>query len=205
MQKYEKKTKAYLILLDALCGSEKEINAEELREAFKVCKEDIYDFWSAYFFEHYEVVWSEKLSKHALNEAEKLINQMKKYDLDAKKQKILETEKINLYEIMAKGGEEENLFHETERIFHKKMHSDQAWEIYQRKISYLEEKKRNLENEFERFIKHYPKVTEAYVEYVIYLCENDQEEKARDVYLQGVRETGMNDQRAKTLRRKLGL
>lgn len=205
VEKYEKKTKSYLTLLDVLCESGKEISKEELRKAFKTCEEDIYDFWSAYFFEHYYVVWSGKLSKYALDEAENLIGKMKKYELDVKKQKILETEKLNLYELMAQNGDETKFFRETDRIFVKKINEDTAWEIYQRKILYLEEKDRDLENEFKRFIKHYPKVMEAYVEYVIYLCENGQEEKARNVYLEGIRQTGMSDQRAKTLRRKLGL
>lgn len=205
VEKYEKKAKSYLFLLHELCESGEEINAKELRKAFKICEEDISDFWSAYFFEHYYVAWSGKLSKNSLDKAENLLNKMKRYDLDVKKQKILETETLNLYELMAQNGDEERFFHETDRIFHKKINGNKAWEIYQRKISYLEEKNRNLGNEFERFIKHYPKIMEAYVEYVIYLCENDQEDKARNIYLKGVRQTGMDDQRARILRRKLGL
>ena len=53
--------------------------------------------------------------------------------------------------------------------------------------------------------KNYPKVMEAYIEYGIYLCQKNQIEKAKDVYLQGLKQTGMTNNRAKALRRKLGL
>ena len=63
----------------------------------------------------------------------------------------------------------------------------------------------NVEKEFERFINSYPKVMEAYTEYVIYLCENNQEEKAKEIYRKGSSQVEMSGKRAQGLRRKLGL
>ena len=105
----------------------------------------------------------------------------------------------------SKRGDDKLFFQETDRVFHEKLEKNEAWEIYERKLSYLREKSVNIENEYERFIKHYPKVMEAYIEYGIYLCQKNQIEKAKDVYLQGLKQTGMTSNRAKALRRKLGL
>lgn len=205
VRKYNEKAGDYLILLEVLTDPEKEVKQNQLLKAFKSCEKDIYDFWSAYFFEHYYVIWEQRLSKDSLKQAENLIKRMERYYLDEKKQKILETEKLNLYEILAKRGESRQFFDETDKIFREKMNADEAWEIYQRKLSYLEECHMSVEEEFERFIRSYPKVMEAYTEYVIYLCENDQQEKAREIYRKGSSQTGMSGKRAQGLRRKLGL
>lgn len=205
VKKHNKKAGAYLTLLEALSDSEKEVKQKELLMAFKTCEEDIYDFWSAYFFEHYYVVWEQRLSKDALKQAGNLIKRMERFHLDEKKQTILETEKLNLYEMMARRGESRQFFYETDKIFREKMDADKAWQIYQRKLSYFEENHINAEKEFERFIKFYPKVMEAYTEYAIYLCENGQEEKAKEVYRKGSSQTGMSGERAQGLRRRLGL
>ena len=130
---------------------------------------------------------------------------MEGFHLDENKQKILETEKLNLYEIMARRGESRQFFYETDKVFRDKMNADKAWQIYQRKLLYLEENHINVEKEFERFINSYPKVMEAYTEYVIYLCENNQEEKAKEIYRKGSSQVEMSGKRAQGLRRKLGL
>lgn len=205
VRKYNKKADAYLILIEVLCDPEKEVKPKELFMAFKNCEEDIFDFWSAYFFEHYYVIWEKRLSKDSLKQAESLIKRMEQFPMDKKKQKILETEKLNLYEIIARRGKNRQFFYETDKIFREKMDANKAWEIYQRKLSYLEECHMNVEKEFERFIKVYPKVMEAYTEYVIYLCEHDKEEKAREIYLKGLSQTGMSSKRAQGLRRRVGL
>ena len=204
-RKHNKKAESYLILLEVLCNPDKEVKQKELFMAFKNCEKDIYDFWSAYFFEHYYVIWEQRLSKDSLKQAENLLKRMEGFHLDENKQKILETEKLNLYEIMARRGESRQFFYETDKVFRDKMNADKAWQIYQRKLLYLEENHINVEKEFERFINSYPKVMEAYTEYVIYLCENNQEEKAKEIYRKGSSQVEMSGKRAQGLRRKLGL
>lgn len=202
-KKYEKKAEAYLILLDAL--SEKPVSKNVLKEALHICQKDVYDFWSAYFFEHSYCIWNEKLEEDSLNQAKMMLEEMKRFSIDSKKQRILEREKINLYEIMAKKGDTTYFFEETDRIFKDRIKEKKAWELYERKLLYLQETGADLEKEFEHFIKYYPKVTDAYIEYGIYLCQKGKIEKARDVYRQGQIHAKMNGIRAKALRRKLGL
>lgn len=55
------------------------------------------------------------------------------------------------------------------------------------------------------FLKKYPKVMDAYVEYSIYLCRNNKMTQAQRVYREGRKRTGMTSKRAEELRRKLGL
>ena len=82
---------------------------------------------------------------------------------------------------------------------------DPAWKLYERKLVYLESKQPDISREFERFLKKYPKVMDAYVEYSIYLCRNNKMTQAQRVYREGRKRTGMTSKRAEELRRKLGL
>ncbi|MFR9099494.1 MAG: hypothetical protein ACLVI9_07050 [Anaerostipes hadrus] len=118
---------------------------------------------------------------------------------------MLEEQRINLYEIMAQKGDTKLFFQETDRVFHEKLKGKDAWEIYERRLSYLQERSVDIEYDYERFIRHYPKVMEPYIEYGIYLCQKNKGKKAKDIYLQGLKQTGMTSDRAKALRRKLGL
>ena len=201
----KKKTEAYLLLIEVLNDPEKEVKQDELVSALEICQKDVHDFWSAYFFIDHYILWQEKLPEFVVKKAEKLLYKTEKFRLKEEQKKMLEKQKINLYEIKAKRGDDKLFFQETDRVFHEKLEKNEAWEIYERKLSYLREKSVNIENEYERFIKHYPKVMEAYIEYGIYLCQKNQIEKAKDVYLQGLKQTGMTSNRAKALRRKLGL
>lgn len=38
-----------------------------------------------------------------------------------------------------------SFFQETDRVFHEKLEKNEAWEIYERKLSYLREKSVNIE------------------------------------------------------------
>lgn len=201
----KKKTEAYLLLIEVLNDPEKEVKQDELVSALEICQKDVHDFWLAYFFIDHYILWQEKLPEFVVKKAEKLLYKTEKFRLKEEQKKMLEKQKINLYEIKAKRGDDKLFFQETDRVFHEKLEKNEAWEIYERKLSYLREKSVNIENEYERFIKHYPKVMEAYIEYGIYLCQKNQIEKAKDVYLQGLKQTGMTSNRAKALRRKLGL
>ena len=202
-KEYEKKAEAYLTLLDELLG--KSVSKDDLKEALRICQEDVHDFWSAYFFEHSYCVWNEKLKEDSINQAQIMLNEMKRFSTDSKKQKILEIEKINLYEIMAQQGNTKYFFEETDRIFKEHFKDEKAWELYERKLLYLGEKNADLEKEYEQFIKSYPKVGDAYIAYGIYLCQKGKIEKARDIYRQGKSNAKMNEVRAQGLRRKLGL
>lgn len=199
-----KRIKAYRILLDVL-RERGDVAKNEFTWALKICQKDIYDFWSAYFFEHHYILWSEKLPEEFLKEADKIIQGMTKFPMDHKKQKLLCADKISLYEIMAEKGDTKLFFEETDKVFRENFSGEGAWELYERKLSYLMGQNVDMEKEFERFIKHYPKVMEAYIEYGIYLCQREQMEKARKVYQEGYRQTGMTSRRAQGLRRKLGL
>lgn len=201
----QQKVDAYLLLIDQLSEQKQEATNEDLERVFKICEEDVHDFWSAYFFEHYYTIWSEKFSKDSLKWAETMLDKMRDQKLDDKKQQILDTERLNLYEVMAHKGDDQKFLKETNSVLHKKMEGKQAWEIYDRRILYLEERGMHLEKEFDLFLRYYPKVMEAYIEYGIYLCQNDQIEKAKEIYQKGKRQTGMNNKRAQGLRRKLGL
>ena len=77
--------------------------------------------------------------------------------------------------------------------------------LYERKLVYLESKQPDISREFERFLKKYPKVMDAYVEYSSYLCRNIKMTQAQRVYREGRKQTGMTSKRAEELRRKLGL
>lgn len=200
-----KKIEAYLLLIDQLSEQKQDVTKEDLERAFKICEKDVHDFWSAYFFEHYYTIWSERFSKDSLKWAEKMLNEMGNQKLDDQKQQILDTERLNLYEAMAHEGDDQKFLRETRKIFDKKIEGKQAWEIYERRLLYLGEEGVNLKKEFDLFLRHYPKVMEAYIEYGIYLCQNDQIEKAKEVYQKGQQQTGMNNKRAQGLRRKLGL
>lgn len=204
-KKNRQKAESYLILLDLIDDQKKVVFDKKLEHALSVCQRDVRDFWSAYFFEHCYSIWSKKLPKDFLKRAEQLLNEMEQYKLDEKKERILKTEKINLYEIMAENGDTKHFFEETDRLFQQKLNGDEAWELYKRKIVYLENHGMEVQKEFERFLKTYKDVMEVYVEYGIYLCQREQIEKAKDIYLEGFRQTGMTSRRAQELRRKLRL
>lgn len=202
---HKEKAQAYLLLSDLMDDSQKTVFGKDLEQAFVICEKDVHDFWSAYFFEHSYIIWSKKLSKNFLKRAQKLLDKMRQYRLDEKKKTILESEQMNLYELMAENGDTKQFFEETDRGLKQRLNSNKAWELYKRKLLYLENHGMEVQKEFERFLKFYPKVMEAYVEYGIYLCQKNEMEKAKDIYLEGLKQTGMTSRRAQGLRRKLGL
>ena len=201
----KKRTEAYLLLISLLNDPEKEVEQKDLVSALKICQQDVCDFWSAYFFIDHYILWQEKLPEGFLNTSRELIYKMQKLKLSKDQKKMLEEQRINLYEIMAQKGDTKLFFQETGRVFHEKLKGKDAWEIYERRLSYLQERSVDIEYDYERFIRHYPKVMEPYIEYGIYLCQKNKGKKAKDIYLQGLKQTGMTSDRAKALRRKLGL
>ena len=204
-QNEKDKAKAYLKITETLLDDQKNISDKELKKAFKICENDVNDFWSAYFFEHQYVMLAEKFPEDSLDQAERMIKKMEKFPLNEQKQKLMETDKLHLYEAAARHGNEKRFLKETDQIFYKKYRGVDAWEVYERKISYLEEHGKEVKEEFEKFIEHYPDVMDAYISYIIYLCQKNQLSKAKDIYQKGQRQTGMSSQRAQKLRRKLGL
>lgn len=204
-QTKKESAKAYLLLILVLDDPEKEVPQKDLIDALKICQKDVHDFWSAYFFAEHFILWHEKLPETFLKKAEKLLREMEKSGCVGKQQKLIEKQRLNLYEIMAQKGDTTSFFKETDRVFHERFKENEAWELYERKLLFLSSKSVDMEYDFERFMKRYPKVMEVYIEYGIYLCQKNQIEKAKDVYLQGLKITGMTSDRAKALRRKLGL
>lgn len=203
--KEKKNAKAYLFLIDFLSGDKTDVSEKEIEENLLDCKKDIYDFWSAYFYLRFYVTWFERSKDHAIKEGEKILDQVQKYAVDQQQKELFERDRINLYELMAEHGDDHRFLEETDRVFTMKLEDEKAWEVYQRKLSYLEKKQRDISHEFERFLKKYPKVMDAYIEYGIYLCQHSEIKKAKIVYLEGKKQTGMTSKRAQGLRRKLGL
>ena len=148
---------------------------------------------------------SAKLSENVWKEAEKMLEQIQKYPQKEEYQKLVEADRINLYEREAEKGDDRKFLEETDRVLKENLKGDPAWKLYERKLVYLESKQPDISREFERFLKKYPKVMDAYVEYSIYLCRNNKMTQAQRVYREGRKQTGMTSKRAEELRRKLGL
>ena len=201
----KKNSGAYLILIDVLTGNKNDLSKEEIMECLKKCQMDVYDFWSAYFYLDVYVSYSSNLSDEEVKEAEKMEKLIGRYPQNNTQKRMVEADLINLYEIMAEKGDDKKFLDETKRMLDKDYDGKDAWEIYERRIIYLDQKKADVSEEFEKFIKKYPKVMESYIEYGIYLCRKNKIEKARRIYLDGKKETGMTSKRANGLRRKLGL
>ena len=201
----KKNAKSYLLLLKVLDGRKNDLQGEELIDVVMDCQKDIHDFWSAYFYLHFYTVNVSKLPEDAWKEAEKILKQIQKYLQKKEYQKLVETDRINLYESEAEKGDDRKFLEETDRIFHEKFEEDAAWKLYERKLIYLESKQSDISREFERFLKKYSKSMDAYVEYGIYLCRKNKIVKAQRIYQQGRQQTGMTSKRAEKLRRKLGL
>ena len=201
----KKNAKSYLLLLEVMNGRKNDLQGEDLMGIVRNCQKDIYDFWSAYFYLHFYTVNVSKLPEDAWKEAEKILKQMQKYSQKKEYQKLVETDRINLYESEAEKGDDRKFLEETDRIFHERFEGNAAWKLYERKLIYLESKQSDISREFERFLKKYPKVMDAYVEYGIYLCRSNKITEAQRVYQQGKEQTGMTSKRAEELRRKLGL
>ena len=76
----------------------------------------------------------------------------------------MEADRINLYEREAEKGDDRKFLEETDRVFKENLRGDPAWKLYERKLVYLESKQPDISREFERFLKKYPKVMDAYVD-----------------------------------------
>ena len=201
----KKNVSSYLVLLDVLDDRRNDISAEKLMKIVQDCQTDVHDFWSAYFYLHFYTVNTAKLSENVWKEAEKMLEQIQKYPQKEEYQKLVEADRINLYEREAEKGDDRKFLEETDRVFKENLRGDPAWKLYERKLVYLESKQPDISGEFERFLKKYPKVMDAYVEYSIYLCRNNKMTQAQRVYREGRKQTGMTSKRAEELRRKLGL
>lgn len=201
----KKNVKSYLKLLDVLEGRKSDMSEEKLMEIVQDCQSDVHDFWSAYFYLHFYTVNAAKLPENAFKEAEKMLEQLRKYPQKETYQKLVETDRINLYERSAEKGDDTKFLEETDRVFKENLDGDFAWKLYERKLIYLESKQSDISKEYERFLKKYTKVMDAYVEYGIYLCRNDRITQAQRVYMEGRKQTGMTSKRAEELRRRLGL
>ena len=201
----KKNVSSYLVLLDVLDGRRNDISAEKLMKIVQDCQTDVHDFWSAYFYLHFYTVNTAKLSENVWKEAEKMLEQIQKYPQKEEYQKLVEADRINLYEREVEKGDDRKFLEETDRVLKENLKGDPAWKLYERKLVYLESKQPDISREFERFLKKYPKVMDAYVEYSIYLCRNNKMTQAQRVYREGRKQTGMTSKRAEELRRKLGL
>lgn len=203
--KNKENASSYLIVLDVLTDEEKEVKKDILMKAVLDCQKDIYDFSSAYFYLHFYTSHTEILPDQALNEAQKILDCIKKYPQNAQQKKQVQTEKISLYEILAERGNDKKFLEETNRAVKEDLKGEEAWGLYERKLSYLEQKEADISKDYERFIQKYPKVMDAYIEYGIYLCRHNKIKEAEIVYQKGKKQTGMTSKRAQELRRKLGL
>ena len=201
----KKNVTSYLVLLDVLDGKRNDISAKKLMKIVQDCQIDVHDFWSAYFYLHFYTVNADKLSENVWKEAEKMLEQIQKYPQKEEYQKLVEADRIDLYEREAEKGDDRKFLEETDRVFKENLKGDPAWKLYERKLVYLESKQPDISREFERFLKKYPKVMDAYVEYSIYLCRNNKMTQAQRIYREGRKQTGMTSKRAEELRRKLGL
>ena len=82
----------------------------------------------------------------------------------------------------AEKGDDRKFLEETDRVFKENLKGDPAWKLYERKLVYLESKQPDYQSgKFERFLKKYPKVMDAYVEYSIYLCRNNKMTQAQSL------------------------
>ncbi|MFR7385422.1 MAG: hypothetical protein ACLUTO_14310 [Anaerostipes sp.] len=106
----KKRTEAYLLLISLLNDPEKEVEQKDLVSALKICQQDVCDFWSAYFFIDHYILWQEKLPEGFLNTSRELIYKMQKLKLSKDQKKMLEEQRINLYEIMAQKGDTKLFF-----------------------------------------------------------------------------------------------
>lgn len=203
--KNKKNASSYLVLLDVLTDETKEVEKDILMKAVLDCQKDIYDFSSAYFYLHFYTSHVEMLPEQALNEDQKILDCIQKYPQNAQQKKQVQTEKVNLYEILAERGNDKKFLEETNRAVKEDLKGEEAWALYGRKLSYLERKEADIRKDYEIFIQKYPKVMDAYIEYGIYLCRHHKIKEAEIVYRKGKKQTGMTSKRAQELRRKLGL
>ena len=94
----KKNVSSYLVLLDVLDDRRNDISAEKLMKIVQDCQTDVHDFWSAYFYLHFYTVNTAKLSENVWKEAEKMLEQIQKYPQKEEYQKLVEADRINLYE-----------------------------------------------------------------------------------------------------------
>ena len=116
-----------------------------------------------------------------MERSRKMLEQIQKYPQKEEYQKLVEADRINLYEREAEKGDDRKFLEETDRVFKENLRGDPAWKLYERKLVYLESKQPDISGEFERFLKKYPKVMDAYVEYSIYLCRNNKMTQAQSL------------------------
>lgn len=143
---------------------------------------------------------SEKILK---NEEKEKISWTKKDRENWKK--AVQEGKLELFEHLAKMGEERFFLFETKRGFREKLDEKQAWKLFCRYLVYQEEKGEDICKAYEKFIERYPKFGDAYMEYAIYLCRQKRWEKAREIYIRGTKQCKVTGDKAKQLKEKLGL
>ena len=148
----------------------------------------MHDFWSAYFYLHFYTVNTAKLSENVWKEAEKMLEQIQKYPQKEEYQKLVEADRINLYEREAEKGDDRKFLEETDRVFKENLRGDPAWKLYERKLVYLESKQPDISGEFERFLKKYPKVMDRKEKTI----RSGEKVSARDILTQcaGLQEIG---------------
>ena len=110
---------SYLVLLDVLDDRRNDISAEKLMKIVQDCQTDVHDFWSAYFYLHFYTVNTAKLSENVWKEAEKMLEQIQKYPQKEEYQKLVEEDRINLYEREAEKGDDRKFLEKIlEEILH---------------------------------------------------------------------------------------
>lgn len=77
-----------------------------------------------------------------------------------------------------------------------------AYQLLLKKYEGSDEKTQDI---YEKFLQKYPHVSQAYIEYGIYLCSRNQWKKALDIYRLGKRMSWMKGREAELLKEKLGL
>lgn len=203
--------KAYLRVEAWKKHPEKKISWQQLWKDLEIYKKDALNFKEKYFLVETYMTYSKKFEKYGdpWKRAKEVLKEMEQMVLPKKKKEqwkeILQEEKMEILEHLAERGEIEEFSFECKRCFREKIDERQAWKYYCRYLIFQEKQGSDLCKDYENFIDRYPKFSESYMEYTIYLCRHKQWEKAKKIYMEGMKHSEMSGMKAKQLKEKLGL
>ena len=86
-----------------------------------------------------------------MERSRKMLEQIQKYPQKEEYQKLVEADRINLYEREAEKGDDRKFLEETDRVFKENLRGDPAWKLYERKLVYLESKQPDISGELNDF------------------------------------------------------
>ncbi len=200
------KVSAYLRILQGI-RHKKMIEGKQMWEDLCLCEEDAKSLWSTLFFMKQYILWADQMpdAEKAWEKAWKFLCKTECFQENQNQRKKWQQEKLAILEHRAKQGDDRRFLEETSRPLRESMDAGEAWNLYQRKISYLQGRQREVSRYYEDFLRKYQDVSACYVEYGIYLCRKRQWKKAEDVYQKGMKRANLTGTQAETLRRKLGL